>query len=113
MHGGGTVSIQEVRRSRRLNGHAEVPGDKSISHRALLLSALAEGESTISGLSAGDDVARTGKVMVQLGARMANEGDVMVVTPWESWPASQEHTDSSEILRSRAARWTGWRTPSG
>ena len=80
MHGGGTVSIQEVRRSRRLNGHAEVPGDKSISHRALLLSALAEGESTISGLSAGDDVARTGKVMVQLGARMANEGDVMVVT---------------------------------
>ena len=37
-----------------------MPGDKSISHRALLLAALAEGTSTITGLSPGDDVAGTG-----------------------------------------------------
>ena len=42
-----------------LTGTLAVPGDKSISHRALLLAALAEGTSTITGLSDGDDVART------------------------------------------------------
>ena len=42
-----------------LRGTVRVPGDKSISHRALLLAALAEGTSTVRNLSTGDDVART------------------------------------------------------
>jgi 3-phosphoshikimate 1-carboxyvinyltransferase len=45
-----------------------VPGDKSISHRALLLGALAPGVSTIRGLSPGADVASTRSAIVQLGA---------------------------------------------
>jgi 3-phosphoshikimate 1-carboxyvinyltransferase len=55
----------------RLAGTLAVPGDKSISHRALLLAALAEGTSTIVGLSAGDDVARTARAVAALGAEVS------------------------------------------
>ncbi len=57
-----------VRGGRPLIGAIAVPGDKSISHRALLLAALAEGTSTIAGLSNGDDVARTAAAVTALGA---------------------------------------------
>ena len=50
-----------------------VPGDKSISHRALLLAARAAGTSTITGLSTGDDVGRTRAAVEALGAGV--EGD--------------------------------------
>ena len=53
---------------RPLRGRLRVPGDKSISHRVLLLGALAEGTSTITGLAAGDDVARTAAALRALGA---------------------------------------------
>jgi len=52
----------------RLAGRLGVPGDKSISHRVLLLAALADGVSTIRGLSDGDDVAHTRTVVEALGA---------------------------------------------
>ncbi|MYI56987.1 MAG: 3-phosphoshikimate 1-carboxyvinyltransferase, partial [Acidimicrobiia bacterium] len=48
-----------VRPGGPLRGELRVPGDKSISHRALLLAALADGVSSISGLSDGADVAAT------------------------------------------------------
>lgn len=51
-----------------LRGRVRVPGDKSISHRALILGALAEGRSEIRGLSDGEDVARTAAAVVALGA---------------------------------------------
>ena len=51
----------------RLAGRLGVPGDKSISHRVLLLAALADGVSTIRGLSDGDDVAHTRTVIEALG----------------------------------------------
>ena len=62
-----------VQGGRPLRGRLRVPGDKSISHRALLLAALAEGRSTVRGLSAGDDVARTRAAIVALGAEV--DGD--------------------------------------
>jgi len=46
-----------------LTGVAEVPGDKSISHRSLILGAMAVGETTITGLLEGDDVLDTGRAM--------------------------------------------------
>ena len=55
---------------RPLRGSITVPGDKSISHRALLLAALARGRSTIAGLNDGDDVARTRAAIELLGARV-------------------------------------------
>ena len=50
-----------------LRGTLRVPGDKSISHRALLLAALADGTSLVRGLSSGDDVARTRLAIEALG----------------------------------------------
>jgi 3-phosphoshikimate 1-carboxyvinyltransferase len=63
-----------------LRGEVRVPGDKSTSHRALMVSALADGESTIRGLSPGLDVAATGQIMEQLGAVRSERDDVMAVT---------------------------------
>lgn len=56
-----------IRAARRLHGALEVPGDKSISHRALILGALASGETRIRGLSRGLDVQSTARVLLQLG----------------------------------------------
>jgi 3-phosphoshikimate 1-carboxyvinyltransferase len=58
-----------------LRGTVRVPGDKSISHRALLLAALAEGTSTVRNLSTGDDVARTRAAIEAMGARVDRERD--------------------------------------
>ncbi len=63
------------RSGRGLAGVARVPGDKSISHRALMLGALAIGESRISGLLEGEDVLRTAAAMRALGAEIRREGD--------------------------------------
>ncbi len=57
-----------------LIGRVRVPGDKSISHRALLLATLAPGRSVLRGLSDGDDVRRTALAMVAVGADIG--GDV-------------------------------------
>ena len=59
--------IAAVKRARRLEGTVHVPGDKSISHRALILGALASGESTVKGLSTGADVESTASCLRQLG----------------------------------------------
>lgn len=53
-----------------------MPGDKSISHRALLLGALANGTSHVTGLSGGQDVARTAAAVRALGATLADDGRI-------------------------------------
>ena len=58
---------------RPLRGRITVPGDKSISHRALILAALAEGTSVVRGLSNGDDVARTRAAIEAMGASVDGE----------------------------------------
>jgi 3-phosphoshikimate 1-carboxyvinyltransferase len=63
-----------------LNGSLSVPGDKSISHRALLLAAIAHGTTYISGLSLGDDVQRTRRGIEQLGTEVEGEGAALAVT---------------------------------
>ena len=62
-------------RARPCPGRVRVPGDKSISHRALILGALAVGETRISGLLEGEDVLNTAKAMRALGARVERQGD--------------------------------------
>ncbi|WP_394566512.1 3-phosphoshikimate 1-carboxyvinyltransferase [Bradyrhizobium sp. 31Argb] len=64
----------EARASGPLSGKARVPGDKSISHRALILGALAVGQSRISGLLEGEDVLNTAKSMRALGAEVERTG---------------------------------------
>lgn len=58
-----------------LRGTLKVPGDKSISHRALMLSALAVGESHISGLLEGEDVLSTAAAMRAMGAQIERNGE--------------------------------------
>ena len=65
----------EARSGGPLTGKVRVPGDKSISHRALILGALSVGETRISGLLEGEDVLNTAKSMQALGARVERTGD--------------------------------------
>jgi len=58
-----------------LVGRISVPGDKSISHRVLMLAALADGASTVRGLSDGGDVACTRRIIEALGADVVDAGD--------------------------------------
>ncbi|TYB80585.1 3-phosphoshikimate 1-carboxyvinyltransferase [Maritimibacter fusiformis] len=58
-----------------LRGVAEVPGDKSISHRALILGALAVGETHVTGLLEGEDVLGTAAAMRAFGADVERVGD--------------------------------------
>src|SRR5258708_27921986 len=64
-----------ARPGRPLAGRVRVPGDKSISHRALILGALAVGRTRMSGLLEGEDVLNTAKAMLALGARGERIGD--------------------------------------
>jgi 3-phosphoshikimate 1-carboxyvinyltransferase len=63
-----------ARRHGPLHGRLRVPGDKSISHRALILGALAVGETRIAGLLEGEDVLNTGEAVRALGARVERRG---------------------------------------
>jgi 3-phosphoshikimate 1-carboxyvinyltransferase len=58
-----------------LSGTVVVPGDKSISHRALMFGALAVGETRITGLLVGEDVLRTAAAMRALGAEVTRDSD--------------------------------------
>ncbi|MFN2305345.1 MAG: 3-phosphoshikimate 1-carboxyvinyltransferase [Paracoccaceae bacterium] len=58
-----------------LRGEARVPGDKSISHRSLILGALCVGETRITGLLEGQDVLDTAKAMRAFGAEVTDHGD--------------------------------------
>ena len=61
-----------------LVGQIDVPGDKSISHRVLMLASLADGESTIHGLSRGQDVKHTMEILSSLGVQL-DEKDLDVL----------------------------------
>ena len=58
-----------------LAGSVRVPGDKSISHRSLMLSALAVGESRVEGLLEGEDVLATAAAMRAMGAQIQQDDD--------------------------------------
>lgn len=68
-----------------VRGRISVPGDKSISHRALLLAAAAQGKCVVRGLATGDDVARTRGLVESLGVTVRDQADAVVVTgvAWE------------------------------
>src|SRR5205814_964389 len=63
----------------KVSGAVRLPGDKSISHRALMLAALARGTSEITGLLTGEDVKSTARVLRQLGSRVSAVRDGAVV----------------------------------
>ncbi|GAA0594348.1 3-phosphoshikimate 1-carboxyvinyltransferase [Caenispirillum bisanense] len=67
-----------------LTGEVRVPGDKSISHRSLMLGALAVGETVVRGLLEGEDVLSTAAAMRQLGAEVVRE-DHAGEAVWRVW----------------------------
>ena len=69
-----TAQPMTARKSGPLTGTALVPGDKSISHRALIFGAMAVGETTITGLLEGQDVLDTAKAMQAFGATVTQHG---------------------------------------
>jgi 3-phosphoshikimate 1-carboxyvinyltransferase len=66
-------------KSRPLSGRLKVPGDKSISHRALILGALATGRTRITGLLEAEDVINTAKAVTALGAAAKKSGETWEV----------------------------------
>jgi 3-phosphoshikimate 1-carboxyvinyltransferase len=67
--------VTHIAPCRRVAGTLEVPGDKSLSHRMLIFGALARGNTEVSNLSPGQDVARTLRAMKDLGARIKTKDD--------------------------------------
>src|SRR5665213_4260276 len=63
-----------ARRSGPLKGTIRPPGDKSISHRSLMLGALAIGQTTVEGLLEGEDVLSTAAAMRAFGATVTRTG---------------------------------------
>ena len=62
-----------------LTGQFDVPGDKSISHRSMILGAIAIGRTHVSGLLEGDDVMATKQAMIDCGAQIQKQGDDYVI----------------------------------
>ena len=67
------------RKTDHLSGTFDVPGDKSISHRSMILSAIAVGQTRVSGLLEGDDVMATKQAMIDCGADIVKQGDDYVI----------------------------------
>ena len=80
MSGHGAALPMTSHKSGPLRGQADVPGDKSISHRSLILGALSLGETRIQGLLEGDDVLDTGKAMQAFGAQLTDVEMAAVIT---------------------------------
>ena len=74
MSGHGTPIPMTSRPCGPLRGEAHVPGDKSISHRSLILGAMCVGETHITGLLEGEDVLDTAKAMRAFGATVTDHG---------------------------------------
>ncbi len=70
-----TAAVLSARPGAPLSGTVQVPGDKSISHRALILGAMASGRTTITGLLEGEDVLATARAMQAFGATVTRTGE--------------------------------------
>lgn len=73
------MSVLCARPSRGLRGQVSVPGDKSISHRALILGALAEGDTLIRGFLRAEDTLNTGRALGAMGVGLADHGTDLLV----------------------------------
>lgn len=70
-----SIESKTIIPSRSIGGALQVPGDKSISHRVAMLSALASGESTIRGFLMSEDCLHTLRAVEELGAGVVRDGD--------------------------------------
>lgn len=89
------MTTQTFEPAAQFHGHVQVPGDKSISHRALLFSALADGVTTIENLATGADVAATLAILQQLGTEIERSGARVIVhgKPLNQWQSPKDPLD--------------------
>ncbi|MGC6530566.1 MAG: 3-phosphoshikimate 1-carboxyvinyltransferase [Candidatus Puniceispirillaceae bacterium] len=66
-------------KTKSLSGTFDVPGDKSISHRSMILGSIAIGQTKVSGLLEGDDVLATKQAMIDCGADITKQGDDYII----------------------------------
>lgn len=86
-------------KARPLKGAAVIPGDKSISHRSLIMGALAVGETTVTGLLEGDDVLRTASAMRALGATVERRPATGEPATWHVWgPGINGLSEPEDVL---------------
>jgi 3-phosphoshikimate 1-carboxyvinyltransferase len=71
--------LTQLQKIDKVDGVLELPGDKSISHRAVMFASLAKGESKIFNLSNGEDVKSSQKCFEQLGAVITREDDFIII----------------------------------
>lgn len=71
--------IQKFEKIKKIKGELVLPGDKSISHRSVMLASLAKGKSFIHNLSNSEDVLSTKKCFSQLGASIIDNGDTVEI----------------------------------
>ncbi|GAA4708954.1 3-phosphoshikimate 1-carboxyvinyltransferase [Brevibacillus fulvus] len=69
----------QVKQAKKVSGVVRVPGDKSISHRAVMFGAIAEGTTRISGFLAGADCLSTIRCFQQMGVKITRQGDEVTV----------------------------------
>lgn len=90
-----TVHFKEA----KLSGTLQVPGDKSISHRAVMLGSIAEGKTKITGFLNGEDCLRTIEIFKQLGVKIQTQGTTVEIdSPGiENWsnPTEQLYAGNS------------------
>ena len=79
-------------KNKTLSGELKVPGDKSISHRSIMLGAIAEGKTEVTGFLDGEDCLRTIEIFKQLGVSIErNDTDVFIDSPGiKSWKTPTE-----------------------
>lgn len=83
-----------IKPARRIRGQIVMPGDKSVSHRAAVLAAIARGESRLSNFSSGEDCASTLRCLAELGVVIRRSGvDVHITGAPGSLQAPRSHLD--------------------
>lgn len=91
------MTIKQLKTSvNALNGTLEVPGDKSISHRAIMFGSIAEGETTIENFLAGEDCLSTISCFRKLGVDIQQEGTNVTINS-KGWKGLQEPTDLLDV----------------
>ncbi|MED4751050.1 3-phosphoshikimate 1-carboxyvinyltransferase [Brevibacillus choshinensis] len=85
-----------VRQANKINGTVKVPGDKSISHRAVMLGSLAEGTTTIEGFLTGADCLSTISCFRRMGIQIEQHGDKVTVEG-KGWYGLQEPSERLDV----------------
>src|SRR6476659_781704 len=103
MDAGATRKMMSRRPAGALSGRISVPGDKSISHRALMFGALAVGETRITGLLEGEDVLRNAAAMRAVGAEVSSDAKGPWRVPGRGFGGLLEPTDVLDMGNSGTA----------